>query len=101
MKANNFPGLIEKYISEDLIEPISKNEEIFFYRLKSVLHLNSVESTDYYAELTTCLNLYKECAITKTQLIELVRPLFELTDPSSFFTTAKESYKNSVSKEDT
>lgn len=66
-----------------------------------MLHLNSLENSDYYAELIVCLNLYVECVITKTELIELIRPLFELTEPSSFFTTARDSYKNTVSKEDT
>lgn len=95
------PVLFEKYICDDLTDRMDVSEESFFYKLKTVLQLNSAEGMSYFSEFCACLGLYSECVITKHEFLTLVTPLFELTEPSVFLTGAPSSYKASVSREDT
>lgn len=75
---------VEKMVCVELSDIIGKNELVFFQKLKKVLDLNSEGNTDYFLELSQCFNLYIVCVITKLELMNVIEPLFTVTNAYNF-----------------
>lgn len=83
-RPNNIQMPLDKVLVDAIIEPIVKNENLFFKRLKKVMDLNSLPGTDFYLELIKCFELFADSIITKSELAGMVQPLFKLTNFSNF-----------------
>lgn len=83
-KNTQFNLSVEKILIDAISEPVTKNELVFFKKLKKVLDANSVPGTDYYLECIKCFELYSDSVITRTELTAMVEPLFRLTNYTNF-----------------
>ncbi|CAG9310396.1 unnamed protein product [Blepharisma stoltei] len=83
-KEPSIPLSAEKIVAVELSDPIGKNELIFFQKLKKVLDLNSQPNTDYFLEFSQCFNLYIVCVITKLELLNVIEPLFRVSNAHNF-----------------
>ena len=81
----------DKVLIEVISEPILKQETFFFKRLKKVMDLNSLPKSDFYTELMKTFELYIKCIITRTELANIVEPLFKLNNFQSFINPSYQS----------
>ena len=81
----------DKVLIEVISEPILKQETFFFKRLKKVMDLNSLPNSDFYLELMKVFELYINCVITRTELADIVEPLFKLNNFQNFINPSYQS----------
>lgn len=70
-----------------LSEVLIKNDSVYFRRLKDIMERNSVPTTNFFLELVLAFELYVIGVITKSELLSMVAPLFEVAESRNFADT--------------